>query len=350
MNTWNLRNEILRITHQWHVIIAFALVGTLFGWGTSIVWPSSYRATLDLYVGLNAYRSPYDDYATSLAGQSFRMVDDYKNWQMDQLKTLVQTESYLEEVINRLKVKDPYWQDITPDDFSKRVDILWRNVGAWHLVVEDDDPQHAVQAIETWGDVILERVNKAIAHSKQVVALDIQMTNLVEQKIESEIRLDRLIYAKGQLSGLRDKLGSLSGDQIISSTDHWNILGLVSLVVEWDPIWDNLLDNAPRIGSTSQEYLKWLDGVQSLIDEGIKTLPDQISGLDEQFSRFEEAYVIETENSAGLTSTLVIEKISGEAPAVETVVQKSDMVLVGGILGFFSWVIWGFTRISRSKQ
>lgn len=350
MNNWNLRDEVLRITHQWHVIIAFALVGTLCGWGASIVWPSSYRATLDLYVGLNAYRSPYNDYAASLAGQSFRMVDDYKNWQMDQLKTLAQTDSYLEEVINRLKIQDPYWRDTTPDDFRNRVDILWRNVGEWHLVVEDDDPQHAVQAVETWGDVIMERVNKSIAHSKQVVALDIQLTNLMEHKIKSEMRLERLIYVEGQLSGVRVKLSSLSGDQIVPSTDHWNILGLVSLVAEWDPIWDNLLDDAPRIGSTSQEYLEWLDGVQALIDEGITILPDHITRLNEQFVRLEEAYGVETENSAGLTSTLVIEKVSGETPVVETVVQKSDMMLSGGILGFFSWVIWGFARISRTRQ
>ena len=104
MKTWNLLDYILTATHRWYVSLAFILAGSLLGLGTSYVFPSPYRATLDLYVGLNAYRSPYDSYAEYLAGQSFRMVDDYKNWQMDQLESFVLSDPFMTELLERLQI------------------------------------------------------------------------------------------------------------------------------------------------------------------------------------------------------------------------------------------------------
>ena len=164
-----------------------------------------------------------------------------------------------------------------------------------------------------------------------------------------ELRMDRLRYVRGQLSAVREMLEAVPGDQAISSADHWNILGLVSLVAEWNPVWDNLLDDAPTIGSTSQPYLEWLGGVQSLIDEGVKILPVHISRLNEQFLSAAEDYEIETKSSAGLASTLVIEGISGESPKVEAETPDSTLSLIGGVIGFLAWGIWGTTRINRKN-
>jgi len=349
MNTWNLRDEILRGTHRWYVIIAFILIGASVGWGAGYLWPSPYRATVDLYVGLNAYRSPYDRYASALAEQSFRLVDDYKNWQMEQLNALVLTDPYLEEVLIRLGSGDRYWDGITPQDFRKNAEVMWRNVGEWHLVFENDDPQHAVQAVETWGNVILEWVGEAITHSEQVVALDIQMSVLEEQRIENELRLDRLRYVSGQLSLIRDRLAAMADDQPVSSTDHWKILALVSLVSEWSPAWDDLLDAAPMTGATSRAYLEWLQHAQSMVDEALTILPEQIMEIKEETSNIVEGYETEAEKSAGLASTLVIERISGETPLVDAEIRNGTMSLVGGVIGFFAWGIWLFTKINRTK-
>ena len=157
MNTINLREEILKITHRWYLILIYLLVGALVGWGSSFIWPSPHRATLDLYVGLNAYRSPFDSYAVELSGQTFRMVDDYKNWQMEQLDELVRSDAYLDEVITRLGAQGFTWDGST-HDFRKNLDVLWRNAGVWHLVVDTKDPEFAANAVEIWGDVILENL------------------------------------------------------------------------------------------------------------------------------------------------------------------------------------------------
>lgn len=350
MNSWNFRDEILVIAHRWYEIILFVMVGTLIGLGISFLVPASFRASQDLYLGLNPYRSPYEDYTAYMARQSFRLVDDYKNWQMEQLEQLVLTDQYLDEVLLILKVQDSYWNDFTSEDFRQKLDVLWRTVGEWHLVVEDEDPQRAVQAVEIWGDVILEKVSGAIEHSKQVVALDVEMDNLSERQIEYELRLDRLMFVKEQISELREDLEDQSDDQPVSSADHWKILGLVSLVVDWDPQWIKLLDDAPKLSESPQEYQKWLQSVLFLINEEIEIFPGQILELTDLFENALDEYKIETKSSEGLASTLVVKGISGEKPEVETVIQRGDFLLLGGFFGLLAWGIWVLTRISKTER
>jgi hypothetical protein len=349
MNTWNLRAEILTITHRWYMILVIMLVGAALGWGSAYLLPSPYRATLDLYVGLNAYRSPYDSYAASLAGQSFRMVDDYKNWQMSQLNEVVQTDAFIQETLDRLREEDAYWDGISPKDFRDRIDLLWRNVGQWHLVVEAKDADIAAQAVETWGMVIHEKVGAAIEHSRQVVALDIQLTNLADTRVEAELRLETLGYVGDKLAAWQKDLAALPLEQTVPSRLHWDILGAVSQAVDWDPAWDRMLEGAPRIGSPVSQYLSWLGGVLSLIDSELAILPGKISILDEQFASLDTQYQVETAQSLGLASTLALELLGDEAPRVELVRPTGTLSLVGLVVGLLGWASWEFYRLSNRK-
>ena len=85
MNTWNPRQEILSAAHRWYWIVACFLLGALLGWLVSFIWPAPYRSTLDLYVGLNAYRASQDDYIAQAAGDQFSNLDDFKHWQQGHL-------------------------------------------------------------------------------------------------------------------------------------------------------------------------------------------------------------------------------------------------------------------------
>jgi hypothetical protein len=349
MNTWNLRDEILAVTQRWYVILAIMLVGAALGWGSSYLWPSPYRATLDLYVGLNAYRSPFDSYAESLAGQTFRMVDDYKNWQMSQLNEVVRTDAFIQETLERLREEDTYWAGIFPTDFRDKIDLLWRNVGQWHLVVEAEDPDLAAQAVETWGMVIHERVGAAIEHSRQVVALDIQLTNLADTRVKAELRLETLGYVADRLAAWQKDLDAMPGEQAIPSRLHWDILGAVSQAVNWDPAWDRMLESAPRSGLPASQYLTWLERVLSLIDSELAILPGKITILDEQFASLDTQYQVETAQSLGLASTLALEPLGDEAPRVELVRPTGILSLVGLVVGFLVWALWEFYRLSNRK-
>jgi hypothetical protein len=349
MDTWSLRVEILRITHQWYVILAFMLVGVTLGWGSSALWPTPYRATLDLYVGLNAYRSPYDSYAASLAGQSFRMVDDYKNWQMSQLNEVVQTDAFIQETLDRLHAEDPYWDGISPKEFRDMVDLLWRNVGQWHLVVEAKDPDIAAQAVETWGRVIHEKVGTAIGHSRQVVALDVRLTNLADTRVKTELRLETLDYVSDKLAAWQNDLETMPDGRAVSSLQQWDILGVVSQAVNWDPAWDRMLEGAPPSGSPASQYLTWIEGVLALVDSELAILPGKIDTLNEQFAAINSQYQIEATQSLGLASTLTLEPLGSEGPRVEVVRPSGTLSLVGLVVGSLVWALWEFFRLSKRR-
>ena len=49
-NNWNLRADILEITHRWTLPFFAFLIVSLLGIGVSFLLPSPYRAESDLYV------------------------------------------------------------------------------------------------------------------------------------------------------------------------------------------------------------------------------------------------------------------------------------------------------------
>jgi len=349
MKPWNLRDEILEVTHRWYVILAYIILGAIVGWGCSFIWPSPHRATMDLYVGLNAYRSPYDSFAAASSGQTFRLVDDYKNWQMEQLNELVRSEMIITETLSRLREKDFDWDEVSSQEFRMGAKALWRNVGVWHLVVELDEPDMASQAVDTWGAVIVDKVNTAIDHSRQVVALDIQMTTLAEARLAAELRRETLLYAQSELSGWREHLESVPDDQVIPAFDHWEILGIVSQTAEWGQAWNRHLDDAPVTGSISAAYKPWVENALSMIDKELAVLPAKLASLEDAFSETEKQYKSETAGSLGLASTLIVEMMENQAPDVEIVRPGGTFSLVGGVIGFLLWILWAFRQIERKE-
>ena len=85
-----LRDEILHRAHFWPLPFLVFLAGCLLGWGAALLWPSPYRAETTLHVSYNA-------------DSIFRNPDDYKNWQMEELNTLVLAKGTLQETLARLE-------------------------------------------------------------------------------------------------------------------------------------------------------------------------------------------------------------------------------------------------------
>jgi len=347
MNAWNLRDEILAITHRWASIVVFLVAGAVMGLGSSYLWPSPYRATLDLYIGLDAYRSPYDSYVASVAQQEFRMVDDYKNWQMQQLNTLILTDAFLDETLARLRVQDSSWSDVSAQDLRGMAGVHWRNAGEWHLSLEMDDPDRASAALDTWASVVDEKINTAIEHSKQVVALDVQMTSLAAARQEATLRQEALRLARARLADWQDRPG-----QVVTVRQHGELLAWVAQAAAWTPVWDEVLEAAPQpnaVGAAPQDYLAWLELILPLVDVELDLLPGKIALLETQFSQAEADYVREASQSLALSSTLVVQKVSDARPQVERVHPRGVLTLVGGALGLGAWGILLFARVSRKN-
>ena len=178
MNTWNLRDQILATTHRWHIIAACFLVGSLLGWGIASLWPAPYRASLDLYVGIAPHIS-------STAQDEFTNFDDYKNWQMDQIETLAFTDGFLSETLATLQNLDSDWDNMTIPDLRPTLAISWRNAGRLHLAAEAANAGQASQAVETWGNVIVDRIGSALQSAGQAALIDNQVQAINAAHTES---------------------------------------------------------------------------------------------------------------------------------------------------------------------
>ena len=342
---WRLGEWILGITHRWDVIIGFILLGALLGWCFSYLWPSYYCASRDIYVGLNGYRFAEENYAGTLAGQPFRLMDDYKNWQMEQLNDLVSTEGYMQDTLNLLQENDPYWETVSPEELRQMTSVMWRNAGEWHLILEDTNPDRDSQAVLAWETIILSRTSEAIEHARQVVSLDIAMSRLTTNQQVLELRLEKLLFVRGKIISLMDDLKSRKNDTIITPRELSTVLAVVTQAAEWQPSWNRILNDAPTFGLTVAETLTWVEDVLALIEEEMQIIPLQVSLLDEEFLTKIDQYRTETARSFGLSSTLVIESDDLTNTKVELIRPKGTLILVGAVLGLFAWLIWAFRMI-----
>ena len=347
---WFFRDNILEITHRWDILFLFLLVGGLVGWLISYVWPTQYQASRDIYVGLNAYRFADDSYVEILAGQPFRFADDYKDWQMEQLNDLALSEEFVLETLDLLISEDSDWQTTTVGNFREMADLSWRNVGEWRLVVNSRDSSIATEAVLAWEGVLLGRVEEAIGHARRLVSLDVELKQLAETKYRLEFRQGDLDFVKKGLSGYRNNLESIPEGSIIPSRTRSNLLSMVSRVADRTPAWDRILDEAPAIGTPVALAQNWITEVDALIEAELTLLPNQIALIDNAYASLSENFSKEAAMSYGLASTLVVEADQEITVDLEIIRIKGVFILIGTILGLFTWLIWGFKTIKFREK
>ena len=154
---WTIREEFYKAFHQWPSMIAFFLLGCLLGWLAYFVWPPNYQATAQISVGLNPYRTFSDTAFLALAKPKFRNLDDYKNWQMSQLETIIYTNQFIDPTLDLLRTEDPYWQAIDREELRSMLSVGWRTTGLWDLKAEHREALRATQAAESWSKVTIDR-------------------------------------------------------------------------------------------------------------------------------------------------------------------------------------------------
>ncbi len=351
MNTsWRLRNFFLTLTQRWYLVVLTFLLGAFLGWGTSLLWPSTYRADLDLYAGLNAYRQPRDRFILSIAQDDFENVDDYKHWQMEQLNTLALQDDFLLDTLERLRQTDSRWNDVSPDELKTKLRGSWRNAGRWHLAAETRQREMAIQAVEIWATVIDERINTALEHARQVVAVDTRQVRLADEIVSLERRQQALMQVQANLEAMQTDLEQLSPDQPLDSLTRWDLLAQASRAADWGAGWQAALEVFPAPDALPPAYLHWMERILALIAADSDALPTQLNRLEAQYDDLAEDYLQAAEKSLALSPNLSIEAPEQVDPQVEVVRSANTLMLVGGILGVLAWLLWELARFSRESE
>jgi len=350
MNTWNPRDEILTAAHRWYWIVASFLIGALLGWLVSFIWPASYRATLDLYVGLNAYRTTRDLYIVQVAQEEFRNLDDYKNWQMGQLNSLALSDEYLTETLTRLQSQDLAWQNVDLPTFRMMLSIGWRNAGDWHFSTKMDNPESASQAVSVWTQVVTEKVAEAVTAARQMVSIDSDLNAVSQALVVAETRQRILLETQSILADWNVKLASAPSNQSLAPLDHWNLLSTVASAASWTMAWEAILDATPEQGALPDDYLDWLLQVNAQIDNELALLPNEIAALQVQLTELTMAYDLAAEHSRALSANLEVKQIKDEAPQVIQLRPVGSLLLVGGILGVLILILGWFVQITHRTK
>lgn len=343
---WSLQDEILDATHRWPLIVLFCLVGSLLGWGVSMIWPSPYRATKELYIGLNLYQVPSQEGIVGMTNLQFNNIDDYKNWQMANLNSLVFMQEILDETLQRLRQADNNWSTVTRSELEDMLDVYWRNAGKWRLVAETDDQQRAIQAVTIWQDVVIERVQGAIDQARETIALDTQMKSTTAAQAQAISRLAELTLIHQSIQRQRAAIASLPADLPVEENLRWTT---------WEPLsqaglgqaWTILNESFPSPEKPAQDYLPWLDRALQLLDHETRILNAQIQELEKNKQQTVADYSIATQASLGISANLQVGRLNNDPPQHSLVRPTGLFMLVGAALGLIAWLFTWLASITR---
>jgi len=194
--TWSLQQELIKLFHQWHIMILIVGMGCLAGWMISYIYPSKYRAISEVYVALNPYRTYSDTTFLALTHPKYSNLDNYLFWQMSQLEEVSYIGVIVNESLNQLQQIDPYWKTITEENFREMLEVDWRAAGKWSFIVEHYDAEHAEQAAIIWSDFASNTVKNAVIAAQDTFMIDQELQSIEDKKIEAQLRFEKLQQTK----------------------------------------------------------------------------------------------------------------------------------------------------------
>ena len=351
MQEWSLRNEVYTALHRWPLILLYGLVGCALGVLLSFVWPSPWRATAEIYVGMEPYRWSEDENVVAYAmGTRFNYADDYKNWQMANLNALVTMEDILRKTLDRLRQSDDYWSDVNRRELANMLQVFWRNPGRWRLVADHTNPNIASAAAFAWREVVFETVQQSITYAQDTFRLDIQLKAVQNQLVSLTTQQTKLATAKSGLSTLKQKLQTISENQPVEDLTRWQIWSWASHAAQNDPRWETLLAELPASGQLSPDFLAWLEQAQVTLDQDLQTLQTQIDFLSTQQVQINAEYAIASQASRGLSANLQLERLSDTSPKPVAIRPTAQMALIGTIIGISIWAILWLVRLTLRKN
>jgi hypothetical protein len=347
MNEWVLRDELLAAFHRWPIIVLFGLVGTVLGLVFAYLWPSSYRASVELSVELNPYRVLDDQYIPAFAGAEFRNIDDYKHWQMLQLSIVVLSDLYMQETLSRLGEVNPEWSSVNEQDLREMLSANWRNAGVWHLVVNGSTSTQAAEAAETWRNVVIELTRDAIAASRELFRLELALRSLNDELVEAQLQQAALEAMRVELDLILVKLSSLSSDEVLPESDRLALFAITNQMSGSIAGEQSLISGFPQEDAQVSGYVDWLERLNLIIERELNSIELRIAVLRDEISRVSAEWEENLSQASGLSATLNLENRQGENTRVEEIRTYSLAALIGALLGLLAWIMVFLVRVTR---
>ncbi|MGB9669470.1 MAG: hypothetical protein ACPL0B_03690, partial [Anaerolineales bacterium] len=270
----------------------------------------------------------------------FRNVDDYKNWEMEQLQAAIFSDALLGQTLKQLETMDRYWKDKTISDIRAMLHVYWRNAGVWHLVAEAPKPIYARQLVETWKKTILDNVGGALAKSNDWLRWNTELQVASRIKIELLARQSMLTQMQQIFSHWLNSTEA-KGENALELQKRWRFYDLAARLGEQNAAGKDLLHHFPPPDSSASQYLIWMqqamgiiEGEQALIEAQLPIIDEKINQDTQKISAFSNA-------SWGLSAYIHLDPLNTEIKPPHAVRTSALMAFVGSMLTLLiSGIIW----------
>ncbi len=329
----SLRSVCSRFVFRWPWVAALVLLGALLGWAAARLAPPQYRASAELYVGLHAYRAPEENGRNVSSYYDFRNLDDFKNWQLEQLDQFARRDAVVAETLARLRAQDPAWRDVTASDLQSMLSLQWRTVGKWRLTVTAPAPRLAEQAAETWRLALLDALEAALQSSAEVMRLDAEMQALLARQAALISRSALLRNVRSALLAWRTATAARPLEAPLSPARRWALRGMAVQAAAPEAGWQALLEAFPPPDASAEASLLWSGELLAAIEAEQAALPEQRAALRNRFEALDAQYAAAEAASCGLSRNLSLEGISSLPVQARQVRSAGAWALTGAVLG-----------------
>ena len=311
--------------------------------------PAPYRATADLYVGIDVTRVGEMEYVYQLAKTEPLNLDDYKNWQLKQVSSIISSDLVLDNTLLALQEIDVSWEDITTAEFRRSLDIYWFDTGVWQLEVYHPDKSQAVLAVQTWLNEGHEKLTQLLEISKMNAVNDAQLFDLADEIGTLKGRKARLETFLSSSNEWIERLENESQDNPLAEELVEELNAWILVYRENEEYWQVPMGDYPGNIEPVSEYLPWLSSARLVAQKDLEESEPQLALLMDERNKVLPEYHELLEDSLGLSANIVLEPNISQ-PAVEKIRSSGTMTLGGGILGIMIWLIYTFLKIEHNRK
>jgi hypothetical protein len=347
---WNLREELYQSFHRWPVMLFSILAGALLGLGLSFLWPAHYRATSELYLALNPYRKFEDTIFEALANPKYSNLDNYQYWQMGQLQGAIYLDSFLQPTLEKLREKDPFWNNIDIHQLRGMLSDEWRTTGAWSLIANHPDAKYAGEAAKTWAEISLNMIAQSVDAARRTFMVDQKMQSASDERLRASNRAGDLTTAIDALMKWQAEVKAKDPQKPIESSERWKLLAIITGQAEFTPGWTRALDSQPSADAPLSAYQDWVGKIMALMEQEISTMNNRVAEMDVE--RISLAQQFATEQRASLSFSPNIEVLKRVDRDTKMIRPTPSLILIGSIIGLLTWLIAELVRVNkfRSRQ
>ena len=349
MDSWKFREELLESLNQWHLILAFILIGALIGYVISYVVPAPYQAVSEFYIGIDVERVNHLEYIIPLAEEEPLNLDDYKNWQLKQVAGILTSDSVFNKTLSELHQANSESDELTLQDLRKAADIYWYDTGVWRLEVVLPQKEQAVEVADAWLNAGYGELARLLAISKTGNAIDQEIWSI--NLAISELRLQRVKYLAISSSCTEwiTKLGGFSGDSPLDKETYSEIKTWVQLQIETASFPLETFFDIPGENEPVATFTEWYLGTQDSAEKAIIQLESEKLILEADRDEILPDFHQYLDDSLGLSANLVLLPNTSET-GVRQIYSTGQYTIGGSLLGLFSWIILTAVRISSRKE